>query len=125
MSNQKNALNWFELFVNDFSRARKFYEQALNCKLEAAQMEGCEMGMFPCDENNGVGGAITKMEDFKPGPGGTVVYLNVEGQLDNVLQRIPEAGGKILRPRQDISPHGYIAIFEDSEGNVVGLHSLS
>ncbi len=122
---KKNALNWFELFVGDFDRAKKFYETILQLKLVEGEMEGCKMAMFPADENDGVGGAITKMECGKPGAGGTIVYLNVEGDLDGVLGRIPEAGGQVVQARMAIPPHGFIGIFEDSEGNVVGLHSMT
>lgn len=119
-----NALNWFELAVSDLSRARTFYETILAAKLQAAGMEGCEMAIFPYDNMKGVGGALSKMESCKPGPGGTMVYLNVEGDLDGVLSRIPAAGGKVIRERMPIPPHGFIGIFEDTEGNVVGLHSM-
>jgi uncharacterized protein len=122
---KKDALNWFEIYVADFDRARTFYETILQTSLQPSAMEGCKMGIFPCDPANGVGGALTLMEGCKPGPGGTLVYLNVEGDLDGVLARIPAAGGKVIRPRFDITPHGFIGIFEDSEGNVVGLHSMS
>jgi hypothetical protein len=64
------------------------------------------------------------MEGMSPGVGGTIVYLNVEGELDAVISRIEPAGGKLLRPRFAIGEHGFIAIFMDTEGNVVGLHSL-
>lgn len=65
------------------------------------------------------------MDRCQPGGGGTIVYLNVEGDLDGVLERIADAGGKVVRERLPIPPHGFIAIFEDTEGNVVGLHSMS
>ncbi len=122
-----NAINWFEIFVSDFERAKTFYEKILNRPLAGAEMEGCQMGLFAegsCENGSGVGGAITKMEGHNPGPGGTLVYLDVEGDLDGVLQRIPGAGGKVIRDRMPIPPHGFIGIFEDSEGNVVGLHSM-
>jgi predicted enzyme related to lactoylglutathione lyase len=53
-----------------------------------------------------------------------MVYLNVEGDLEGVLGRVPQAGGKIVRPRFGIGEHGFIGIIQDSEGNVVGVHSL-
>jgi predicted enzyme related to lactoylglutathione lyase len=87
-------------------------------------MDCCEMAIFPYDNMNGIGGALTVMEGCTPGAGGTLVYLNVEGDLDAVLARIPPAGGKVIRDRLAIPPHGFIAIFEDTEGNVVGLHSM-
>lgn len=122
---KKNALNWFEIYVSDIAKATKFYETILATKLAPSEMEGCDMSMFPCDMEAGVGGAIVKMEPYEPGPGGTMVYLNVEGDLDTVISRIPAAGGKMIKERMAIPPHGFIAIFEDCEGNIVGLHSMS
>ena len=119
-----NALNWFEIYVSDFARAKTFYEAILNTSLIDPGKEGCQMGMFPHNMEAGAGGSITEMEGFKPGPGGTVVYLNVEGDLDGVISRIPDAGGKIVKDKFAIPPHGYIALFSDTEGNIVGLHSL-
>lgn len=120
-----NAVNWFELYVNDLDRAKRFYETVLGTSLHDGGMEGCRMAMFPFDEANGVGGAITKMDGMTPGPGGTLVYLNAEGDLDGVIGRVAAAGGAVLRPRMPIPPHGFIAIILDSEGNVVGLHSMT
>ena len=119
-----NALNWFELYVSDFDRAKKFYDAILNVTLQV--VEGCAnpMAIFPKDQANGVSGALSQMEGCEPGPGGTVVYLNVEGDLDGVVERISTEGGKVLQGRLDIAPHGFIALFKDSEGNVVGLHSM-
>ena len=120
----KNALNWFEIFVDDLPRAQEFYETILADKLIPAAMEKCRMALFPSEQGEGVGGALTLMEGYDPGPGGTLVYLNVEGKLDDVLARVPEAGGKVVRARLDIAPHGFIGIIEDTESNVVGLHSM-
>lgn len=122
---KRNVLNWFEIHASDISRAKSFYETILNDTLESTGECGCEMAIFPYDRENGVGGALCKAENCKPGAGGTTVYLNVEGDLDAVLSRIPAAGGKVIRERMAIPPHGFIGIFEDSEGNVVGLHSMS
>ena len=121
---KKDAVNWFELYVTDFDRAKKFYETALQTSLQESAMESCRMGIFPCDHNHGVGGAITKMDGIAPGTGGTLVYLNVDGDLDGVLNRIPAAGGAVIKPRTSIGEHGFIGIFKDTEGNSVGLHSM-
>jgi uncharacterized protein len=120
-----NAINWFEIFVSDFDRAKTFYENILNRPLTLAAMEGCQMALFVEGGEQGTGGALTQMEGYNPGPGGTLVYLDVEGDLDGVLSRIPAAGGKIIRDRMAIPPHGFIGILEDTEGNVVGLHSMA
>jgi hypothetical protein len=85
------------------------------------------MALRPVTEikTHGVGGAITKMDGVAPGQGGTMVYLNVEGDLEGVLSRIPSAGGSVLKPRTSIGEHGFIAILKDTEGNPVGLHSMT
>lgn len=124
MTPKKDALNWFEIAVADMPRAKKFYETILGTTLFEMSMLGSQMAMFPCDMTDGVGGSLTLMEGMSPGVGGTIVYLNVEGELDAVISRIEPAGGQVLRPRFAIGEHGFIAIFMDTEGNAVGLHSL-
>lgn len=121
-----NSVNWFEIFAGDYQRAVTFYESILGTQLEDVSNDSGQMAMFPYDEkNNGITGAVSKMEGGKPGTGGTLVYLNVEGELDGVISRIPGSGGKMVKERTAIPPHGSIALFEDSEGNLVGLHSMS
>lgn len=120
-----NAINWFEIFTSDFERARAFYEKILNRPLIPTTMECMQMALFAEGGEKGTGGALAKMDGFAPGAGGTLVYLDVEGDLDNVLKRVPEAGGKVVRDRLAIPPHGFIGIIEDTEGNIVGLHSMA
>jgi predicted enzyme related to lactoylglutathione lyase len=121
---KQNAVNWFELYVTDFNRAKQFYETTLKTTLPETEMESCRMGIFPFDEKQGIGGAITQMNGMTPGAGGTLVYLNVEGDLDGVLQRATANGGAVIKPRLSIGEHGFIGIIKDTEGNVVGLHSM-
>ena len=123
---KRNAISWFELQASDLNRARTFYEKILGEELiKIGEESEHVMWMFPCDEgHNGIGGAICSMPNCSPGEGGTLVYLNVDGKLDEVIARIPSAGGEIHQPKMTI-PHGFIAIFKDSEGNFVGLHSPS
>jgi len=122
----RNALSWFEIYVADFDRARRFYQTILNETLTEVPMnDGGKMAIFPFDQESGVGGALTSMEGCTPGGSGTIVYLNVEGQLDTVVSRVAEAGGKVLRERMPIPPHGFIAFIQDTEGNSVGLHSMT
>jgi predicted enzyme related to lactoylglutathione lyase len=120
---KKDALNWFEIYVGDMTRARKFYETILQVPMPETNYGASPMAMFPFDMGKGVGGSLTMMDVVPPGPGGTLIYLNVDGDLDGVISRIPAAGGRVLRPRLSIGEHGFIAVFKDTEGNVVGLHS--
>ena len=122
---KNSALNWFEIAVAlaDFDRAKAFYEEALGESLNTVEGQR-KMAIFPYVAEKGTGGALVGSDEAKPGPGGTMIYLNVEGDLDGVISRIPEAGGKIVQPRTAIPPNGFIAIFNDTEGNIIGLHSM-
>jgi predicted enzyme related to lactoylglutathione lyase len=118
-----NVLNWFEIPVTDMARATKFYETILAGPVQKWDMEGFEMAVLPM-EGDGVGGAICKGEWYKPTQDGVLVYLNGGADLSNILNRIEGAGGKITVPKTKITDEiGYFAIFIDSEGNRVGLHS--
>lgn len=124
----KQALNWFEIPVRDLDRAQRFYETLLNRPLKREAMgPDTPMAIFPYDQAGGVGGCLFGGPSAPPpSGGGTVVYLNAEPALNVVLARLPEAGGKLLVPRTELPDGmGAFAVFEDSEGNRVGLHALS
>lgn len=121
---KKNALNWFEIFTADIEKAVVFYTEILATTLTPSYTEAYKMAMFPSDMENGVGGGLTQMEGCLPGSGGTLVYLNAEGELDAILSRVSAAGGTVIRDRFEIAPHGFIGLFKDPEGNLVGLHSM-
>jgi predicted enzyme related to lactoylglutathione lyase len=118
-----NAISWFEITVADLDRAKAFYEKILGSPMQMIEGE-FKMAIFPYEMEKGIGGGLILMPGCDPGEGGTIIYLNVEGDLDGVLSRIPAAGGVVIKPRTAIPPHGFIGIFKDSEGNVVGLHSM-
>jgi predicted enzyme related to lactoylglutathione lyase len=119
----KNTINWFELPVVDFDRGRKFYESIFNFKIEDQMMGPWRMGFFPM-EGQGVGGALVHGEGYEPSDKGAVVYLNADGIIDDVIGRIEGAGGKVVMPRTNVTPEiGDIAMFIDTEGNKVALHT--
>lgn len=119
----KDAVSWFEIAVSDLAKSRQFYETVFQVELVSEDNEECRMLMFPFDEENGIGGCLSRMDGFSPGAGGTMVYLDARGDLDGALERAWQGGGRILRERTPIPPHGYFAHFEDPEGNPVGLFS--
>jgi predicted enzyme related to lactoylglutathione lyase len=126
MSDEKrNALNWFEIPAADFQRAKKFYESILVAEIHSAKMGDAEMAFLPTDEGK-VGGAIVHHPMMKPGADGTMVYLNANPDLNPYLERITKAGGKVIVPKTQVTPEiGFFAVFIDSEGNKVALHSQS
>lgn len=121
----QNMINWFEIPVSDFARAKAFYEQILAISIQDLEMEGNTMGMFPGNEQV-VSGAIVKSDNHFPSDKGCVVYLNGGSDLNVVLGRVEQAGGNVVVPKTMISPEmGYFAFFADTEGNTIGLHSIS
>jgi predicted enzyme related to lactoylglutathione lyase len=125
METFKNALSWFEIPVLDFERAKSFYQAIFQYEMPEMDMENIKMGILLHDRESGVGGAICFGEGYEPsGSRGLRAYLNGGEDLNNILERIPAAGGAIVLPKTEIAPEmGYFAFFTDTEGNVVGLHS--
>jgi predicted enzyme related to lactoylglutathione lyase len=120
-----NAINWFEIPVVDFGRACRFYGEILATTLPVdSSFPGMQMAFLPASED-GVGGCLVACEPSKPSADGVRVYLNGGEDLAVILARVEGAGGKVVVPktliREDI---GYFALFTDSEGNTLGLHSM-
>ncbi len=119
-----NIINWFEIPVSDFERAKKFYETILNISMTTTHNSGYSMGFFPNVENK-VSGAICFGEGYIPSGAGSVLYLNADPDLFDALNKVPEAGGRVLVTKTLISAeNGYYAFILDSEGNRIGLQSM-
>jgi len=121
---KKSWTHWFEIPAADFDRAKKFYETLFSLQLEVSDFGNFKMAVFPHEEG---GAAICWSPDwYTPGPGGPTVYLDAGPDLQEVLDRVEGAGGKIVQAKKQISPaHGYMALFIDSEGNRMALHSMA
>lgn len=134
-----HAISWFELPSSDFDRAVEFYEAVLDDEIDVYSPEEDESqdgnaAMFPTEEGE-VGGMIVGMEEYTTDSGATitytpttdggpVVYLTVDGDLDDALSRVESAGGETLIPKEPIPEmRGHYAVITDTEGNRVGLMS--
>jgi predicted enzyme related to lactoylglutathione lyase len=123
----KNAISWFEIPSTDLVRAQKFYETIFGIQLIPLDIEQIKMRMFPLDDMMGVGGAVVDSGGFHipSATDGPLIYLNGNPDVQNILDKVEKAGGKIMVPKTEISPeHGYMAVFIDTEGNRIGLHSI-
>ena len=121
----KNAINWFEIPVENYERAKKFYSTIYDTEIVDHPMPEGKYGILPCDhENGGVGGAIIESERVKPSEEGSTLYLNGGEDLDIPLAKIEAAGGKVLMPKTSIGENGFMAQFIDTEGNKLALHSM-
>lgn len=120
-----NAVNWFEIPTTDLARATRFYESILAQSLQQeTSFPDMPMALLPYAQP-GVGGALCQHPECRPHADGVRVYLNGGEDLGPILERVPAAGGKVVMPktflREDI---GYIGLFSDLDGNIIGLHSL-
>lgn len=131
MNAKRNPVGWFEIYASDMARARAFYETVLGVQMQPLSnpdgMEGgFEMLMFPSDMENqapGCGGTLCRMEGFTPGAGGTLVYFSCE-DCGVEASRVAGAGGQVFKDKTSIAPYGFMALVIDTEGNMVGLHSM-
>ena len=123
----KNAISWFEIPAIDIGRAPKFYETIFDIQMIPMDMPQLKMRIFPTEDRMNIGGAVCYSPGFyKPSAdGGVVVYLNANPDVQLILDKVEAAGGSIVMPKTAISPdHGYMAVFLDSEGNRIALHSV-
>jgi predicted enzyme related to lactoylglutathione lyase len=127
MDANTNCLNWFEIPTEDLQRAKQFYEKIFAVQMREETIMGMQMVFFPSVHGNGkVGGALVKSELHKSNTEGVLVYLNANPDLSDVLQRIEDEGGIILMYKTMLTPDaGFVAMFLDTEGNRVALHSYN
>lgn len=120
-----NAINWFEIPVNDMQRAITFYSTVIGKPVTPMEGSDGNYATLPSGEG-GVSGALALEETRKPAGGnGVAIYLNGGDDLAVPLARVAGAGGTVTTDKMEIGPHGFIAFFTDTEGNSIGLHSMA
>ena len=125
-----NPMVWFEIYVDNLERAKKFYEEVFDLKLSELPTpedikEEMQMCSFPMEmQLEGASGALVKMKGFKAGGNSTIVYFASE---DCAIEegRIVAAGGKVFKSKQSIGEYGFMLLATDTEGNMFGVHSQS
>ncbi|EGQ7694580.1 VOC family protein [Vibrio vulnificus] len=123
----KNPIGWFEIYVDDVERAKHFYQSVFQVTFE--QMldptgTDIEMWFFPSDmESYGASGALVKMDGVSAGAGGTLVYFSCENCAVE-QERTTQHGGVVVQAKMAIGEYGFISLVQDSEGNMIGLHSM-
>ncbi len=119
-----NPVNWFEIPVADMKRAKKFYEDVFGFQLALNEMNSTQMAWFPMLEHAaGATGTLVKGEGHQPSPAGSLVYFSVE-DIEGILRKVSQGGGKTLVPKISIDEYGFIAHFQDCEGNRIAIHSM-
>ena len=119
-------VGWFEIPVEDMKRAKTFYDAVFQVEIKLQDFGGTKMGWFPADYGKpGAAGSLIQNKDwYKPSKrDGVLIYFN-SLDVQNELDRIEPNGGKIVQSKTQISPEiGFMAVFMDSEGNRIALHS--
>ena len=121
---RKNPAVWFEIYVQDMNRAKKFYESVFQGKLEKLNNPGLDMWAFPMEmTGSGAGGALEKMQGVPSGGNSTLVYFGCEDCLVEE-GRVTKSGGRIHKNKFSIGQYGFISLAIDTDGNMFGLHSM-
>lgn len=121
---ERNIVGWFEIYVDDMARAKGFYETVFDLQLEELPMPDTEMWAFPMlQDAPGATGALVKMDCVAAGANSTQVYFSCDDCAIE-QQRVAANGGEVTREKFSIGEYGFIALVKDSEGNMIGLHSM-
>lgn len=119
-----NPVGWFEIYVQDMDRARKFYESVFATRLERLESPGIEMWAFPGQPGQpGAAGSLVRVEGYPSGGNSTLVYFSC-ADCSIEAKRAAGNGGKIFKDKFSIGQYGFISLVTDTEGNLIGLHSL-
>jgi len=122
-----DTLCWTDIPVTNLDRAIKFYSAVLGKDVRRLSEGRMEYGLMPHEEQNASGCLVVRGDsggvDNRPSANGPLIYLSVEGRLDEAVETARKNGGKVLRARQKIGEHGFRAVIIDSEGNRIALHT--
>ncbi len=120
-----NIGTWFEIPAKDLKRAKAFYEKVTKQSLTHMDMGPSAMEMFPGGPDQpGCAGALIVTEGYVPSHHGTVIYFATD-DIVAALARVKAAGGRTVVEKMSIGEFGFIAQFEDTEGNRIGLHAMA
>ncbi|HBN90279.1 VOC family protein [Rheinheimera aquimaris] len=115
-----NRAVWFDIPVAELKRAADFYSAMLAVKVDIFSEAGFSFAVIEHSDGNG-GCLVPNPADISNK--GVMLYLNVNGRIQDAVAKVNLHGGKVLQAVHAIGPHGFRAVVIDSEGNRVVLHS--
>jgi predicted enzyme related to lactoylglutathione lyase len=119
-----NPVGWFEIYVQDMARAQAFYEATLGTTLSRLESPGMDMMAFPMERaGTGASGALVKMAGFASGANSVLIYFMCDDCAVEAA-KAAKAGGRLQKEKFSIGEYGFIALVVDTEGNMIGLHSM-
>lgn len=88
------------------------------------EMNGVSYALFPSDDKFNCG-ALVQGDYYTPSSDGVTIYLDGGKNMDNILEQVEKAGGKIILTKTFTGKQaGYVGMFIDTEGNKIGLQHL-
>lgn len=119
-----NPVNWFEIYVQDIARAKAFYRAVLGVEFTRIGSGDIEMWGFPARPDGfGASGSLVQVPGVGSGGNSVLVYFHCADCAVEAARAAP-AGGRVHRAKMSIGPYGHVALIVDTEGNLVGLHSM-
>lgn len=124
----RNPVVWFEIYVDNLERAKRFYQMTFDTNLTELPNpteDGATMLAFPMnmESKNMASGALVHMKGIKAGSNSTVVYFHSKN-CSKEEERIELAGGKVVQGKMSLGEFGFAVLGEDTEGNIFGIHSM-
>ena len=115
------AFSWNELMTTDVKGAKAFYSALLGWTMQDISPVGMDYTMVKLGDQEiaGIMGMPDKAAAMVPAWGGYVTVSNV----DALLPRVEQLGGKICVPPQDIPDIGRFAVILDPQGAMLSLIS--
>ena len=111
-------INHFEINADNPQRAIDFYKNVFKWKVEKWEGPLDYWIITAGDEDEmGINGGLQKRENKEDK---IINYIGVKS-VNNIVKKVEENGGKILKPKSPIPGVGYYAFFEDTEGNRLGI----
>jgi len=118
-----NPVSWFDMYVSNLARAKKFYETVFNIQLVDFPAEWGKQAAFPSDyEGLNISGALVEKAERVANGNNTIVYFDSE-DCTTEEARVEQAGGKIIASKMSIGEFGFVSLIMDTEGNTIGMHS--
>ena len=126
---QYKVVGWFEIYVQDIEKAKKFYGEVFQVEFEDMNDptdQNMKMAAFPMQQQEvyGAPGCLVQMQGVPSGGNSTIVYFS---SADCSVQeaRVETAGGKVFKPKMPIGEHGFMSLCSDVDGNMFGIHSMN
>jgi uncharacterized protein len=124
MTPERNPVGWFEVYVDDMARAQRFYESVFNVKLQALDSPVIKMLAFPMEGDlPGCTGALVQMPGGRPTGNAVIIYFSCLDCSEETARAV-QNGGKVFKDKFSIGQYGFISLVHDTEGNMIGLHSM-